>query len=201
MIGEGGRGVSGWCMQLATWLERTRRNAPSGARQERQKRTVALCAGPGSCTVCRPSWPTQHSDPLVGRLGPAGVSKEIGAHDSTATLNSCRWFLALLHPQSPQHMTMTAVAHSPSGVKSQRLEIRTNASPSNHNVAWHGITHVCDAMRCDAMLLPPSSSPGTVDTHAHQGNTVPPTPTMPLSALEPEMASRSRGMRRKEESA
>lgn len=143
-----------------------------------------------------PGLPSTHSDPLMGRLGPAGVSKEIGAHDSTATLNSCRWFLALLHPQSPQHMTMTAVAHSPSGVKSQRLEIRTNASPSKHNVAWHGIIHVCDAM-----LLPPSSSPGTVDTHAHQGNTVPPTPTMPLSALEPEMASRSRGMRRKEESA
>lgn len=187
MIGEGGRGVSGWCMRLATWLERTRRNAPGGARQERQKRTVALCAGPGSCTVSRPNWPTQHSDPLVGRhaagrLGPAGVSKEIGAHDSTATLNSCRWFLALLHPQSPQHMTMTAVVQSP------------NASPSKHNVVWHGINHVCDAMRCDvaATILLAREPKETLCR---------PTPTIPLSALEPEMASRSRGMRRKEESA
>lgn len=91
MIGEGGRGVSGWCMQLATWLERTRRNALGGARQEEQKRTVVLCARPPPARYGIPyrgawagwCWP--------GGLGLAGVQEEIGAHDFTATtLDSCR---------------------------------------------------------------------------------------------------------------
>lgn len=98
VIGERGRGVSGWCMQLATWLERTRRNT-LGGRGRRNKSALWHGARDDGLHGTSP-YPT--TGWLAGWwAGPGwcwlGVQTEIGAHDLTATttttsslIDSCR---------------------------------------------------------------------------------------------------------------
>lgn len=128
---RGRRGVSGWCMQLATWLERTRRNAPGGRgrRAGETKRTVALCPGLA---------PAPYSQP--GAQGD-------GAHGSTATLNSCRAPL-VLHPLTiqyplPAHMTMNAVVSPSRNLTEAGREPNEQHLHFEHDLTYHHGVKAC----------------------------------------------------------
>lgn len=110
VIGERGRGVSGWCMQLATWLERTRRNT-LGGRGRRNK--SALWHGVRGDrlhgTVPYPTPTLRTLSRACWWAGPGccwlGVRTEIGAHGFTTVQpppTPSRSLQVVLHLQSRQ---------------------------------------------------------------------------------------------------
>lgn len=118
-------------MHLATWLERTRGKAPWGGEAGETRTHCGTVCGTLACTVSLPGTQTEVPGGQAGRLGLAGVRKGIGAHDSTATLDSCRcpggsWSSSST-TSHPRHMTMTAVPLPPRAGP-ERLTDRTSSS-------------------------------------------------------------------------